>query len=162
VIPKLYSFLKIDDKRKETIRVPMAIAILHLYQRIPLPSIQYRIEKLILEVINTLSSRSQVIRDSGTSTLQKMVISLGVDYYFNFMINSLKSVLRRGYQLHILSSTINNLLKCIGDIINPGDIDHCVNTIIKDILIEELLGQTSEQKEVSKISSTYKEAKTFF
>lgn len=157
IIPGLYTFLKIDDKRQNTIRVSIALAILKLCLHLPSSQNQWRIEKLILEVAETLSSRSQVIRNAGKTTLVQILMSLGPSY-FSTILKTLKSVLRRGYQLHILGNVVHTLLKSLIGVVTPGDIDDCIS-ILLSIHFEEIFGQVAEQKDVDKIASSMTEAK---
>ncbi|RKP19810.1 hypothetical protein ROZALSC1DRAFT_21956, partial [Rozella allomycis CSF55] len=68
--------------------------------------------KILLEICSKLKSKNQEERDQVRKTLVEITKYLGVEY-LGFIIENLQNNLLRGYQLHILSFTLFELLQCL-------------------------------------------------
>ncbi|CAL1546796.1 unnamed protein product [Lymnaea stagnalis] len=112
---------------------------------------------ILLKICNFLRCRSRDIRTTARDTLEKAALSLGARF-FPFIVREMKSILTRGYQLHILSFTTHHLLKALAKIVNPGDLDPALASV-QDVFYPELFGQVAEEKDVAAIKAKYFEAK---
>jgi len=70
---------------------------------------QLQLPKLLQTVIQQLKQREEGPRDATRATLVKINALLGPPY-FGYILDSLKTTLRRGYELQILGFTIHTLL----------------------------------------------------
>uniref|UniRef100_A0A2C9JTH6 Uncharacterized protein n=1 Tax=Biomphalaria glabrata TaxID=6526 RepID=A0A2C9JTH6_BIOGL len=171
LLPQLHKIItqkaKRDDEHKlvkskypedeEILRVPIALAMIKLLQNLPKGTLENRLPGIILKICNFLRCRSRDVRTTARETLEKAVLSLG-SHYFPFIIKEMKSILTRGYQLHILSFTTHYLLKSLVNTVIPGDLDPSLN-ILQDIFYSEIFGQVAEEKEVAAIKAKYFEAR---
>lgn len=91
--------------------------------------------RILLKVCHFLRSRSVSIRSTARDTLVKILLSLGTRF-FPYILTELRGTLNRGYQRHVLCSTVHLLLKRIEGKIQPGDVDVCLTSL------QEVCGQT--------------------
>ena len=143
---------------EEILRVPLALAMVKLLQQLPSNTIDHNLPGILLKVCRFLASRAKDIRAAARNTLTKIIQSLG-PAYFGYVITEMRSVLKRGYQLHVLCYSLWDILKSIVPQLHSGDLDSSVTTLT-EIFNEELFGEVSEEKEVDGIVSKLFEAKT--
>ncbi|KAK7107774.1 small subunit processome component 20 homolog [Littorina saxatilis] len=143
---------------EEILRVPIAMAMIKLLQKLPDGALKYKLPGIVLRVCNFLKSRAQDIRMTARDTLVKAVQSIGPNY-LPFIIKEMRAVLTRGYQLHVLSFSVHFLLKSIATTLKPGNLDPALKDL-QAIFQEELFGAVSEEKSVEGITSKLFEAKT--
>ncbi|XP_076467049.1 small subunit processome component 20 homolog [Babylonia areolata] len=172
LIPQLHKTLtekaKSDDVHKlaqtkyaedeEILRVPIAMAMIKLLQKLPDGALDHKLPGIMLRVCNFLKSRAQDIRMTARDTLVKAVQSIG-PRYLPFILKEMRAVLTRGYQMHVLSFSVYHLLKSITAILKPGDLDPALDDL-QAIYQEELFGAVSEEKSVEGITAKLFEAKT--
>lgn len=173
VLPQLYKCLtkeaKADGEHKfatsrkyaeddEILRVPLALAMVKLLQQLPGDTIDRNLPGILLKVCRFLASRAKDIRVSARDTLTKIIQSLG-PAYFSYVVSEMRSVLKRGYQLHVLCYSLWDILKSIVPKLKSGDLDSSVTTLT-EIFNEELFGEIAEEKEVDGIVSKLFEART--
>ncbi|KAL8599182.1 hypothetical protein ACOMHN_007898 [Nucella lapillus] len=143
---------------EEVLRVPLAMAMIKLLQKLPDEALDCKLPGITLRVCNFLKSRAQDIRMTARDTLVKAVQSIGARY-LPFIIKEMRAVLTRGYQLHVLSYSIHHLLKHITTILKPGDLDPALDDL-HAVYKEELFGGVSEEKSVEGITGKLFEAKS--
>ena len=173
VLPQLHKCLtkeaKADGEHKfatsgryaedeEILRVPLALAMVKLLQQLPGDTIDHNLPGILLKVCRFLASRAKDIRVAARDTLSKIIQSLG-PAYFGYIITEMRSVLKRGYQLHVLCYSLWDILKSIVPKLQAGDLDSSITTLT-EIFGEELFGEISEEKEVDGIVSKLFEART--
>ncbi|KAM9407228.1 small subunit processome component 20 homolog isoform 1-T1 [Salvelinus alpinus] len=146
-----------DVKEEEVARVPIAFAMVKLMQTLPTTVMDVNLPGILMKMCVLLRNRFQEIRDVARNTLIKIVETLGVKY-LQYLLKEMKSILVKGYQVHVLTFTVYQLLFHLAPILKPGDLDHCMGMLI-DIFNNELFGAVAEEKEVKGIVSKLMEAR---
>jgi U3 small nucleolar RNA-associated protein 20 len=77
--------------------------------------------------------------------------------YFKFILKELRSALKRGYQLHVLSFTVHSLL--VEPHFQPGDLDECLPELM-DVIMDDIFGVTGQEKDAEEYKSGMKEIKS--
>ncbi|OXB75402.1 UNVERIFIED_CONTAM: hypothetical protein H355_010604 [Colinus virginianus] len=171
ILPKLHRCIvakvKRDEEHKlvkssvvnddEVVRVPLAFAMVRMMQCLPQKVMEANLPSILLKVCSFLRNRFQEVRDVARNTLTKIMEVLGVQYLL-YVLKEMKSTLIHGYQLHVLTFTVNLLLKGLTTRLSAGDLDPCLDTLI-EIFNQELFGDVAEEKEVKGIVSKVMEAR---
>ncbi|NXL92133.1 UTP20 protein, partial [Alectura lathami] len=171
ILPKLHRCIvakvKRDEEHKlvksnavnddEVVRVPLAFAMVRVMQCLPQEVMEANLPSILLKVCSFLRNRFQEIRDVARNTLIKIMEVLGVQYLL-YILKEMQSTLVHGYQLHVLTFTVNLLLKGLTARLSAGDLDPCVDILI-EIFNQELFGEVAEEKEVKGIVSKVMEAR---
>ncbi|XP_054720944.1 small subunit processome component 20 homolog [Uloborus diversus] len=172
ILPLLHRSLmrktKQDDEHKlaghyypedeEILRVPIALAMVKLLQKLPENSLEKNLPGLLLKMCGLLKSRTESIRETTRETLVKMMQSLGPKY-FHCLLTEMKGVMTKGYQVHVMTFTVNAVLLSIDGQMKSGDLDSCVHDLTQ-ICKTELFTDMAEEKEVTKITGKVKEARS--
>ncbi|KAJ7422794.1 Small subunit processome component 20 like protein [Pitangus sulphuratus] len=171
ILPKLHRCIvakvKRDEEHKlvksnvvnddEVVRVPLAFAMVRMMQCLPKEVMEANLPSILLKVCTFLRNRFQEIRDVARNTLTKIMEVLGVQYLL-YILKEMQSALVHGYQLHVLTFTVNLLLKGLTTRLSAGDLDPCLDILI-EIFNQELFGNVAEEKEVKGIVSKVMEAR---
>uniref|UniRef100_A0A8C5U5C3 UTP20 small subunit processome component n=1 Tax=Malurus cyaneus samueli TaxID=2593467 RepID=A0A8C5U5C3_9PASS len=171
ILPKLHRCIvakvKRDEEHKlvksnvvnddEVVRVPLAFAMVRMMQCLPQEVMEANLPSILLKVCTFLRNRFQEIRDIARNTLIKIMEVLGVRYLL-YILKEMRSALIHGYQLHVLTFTVNLLLKGLTTRLSVGDLDPCLDILI-EIFNQELFGNVAEEKEVKGIVSKIMEAR---
>ncbi|XP_016078659.1 PREDICTED: small subunit processome component 20 homolog isoform X2 [Miniopterus natalensis] len=171
ILPRLHKCLASTTKREEehklikskvvndeeVVRVPLAFAMVKLMQSLPPEVMETNLPSILLKVCALLKNRAQEIRDIARSTLAKIIEDLGV-HYLQYILKELQTTLVRGYQVHVLTFTVNMLLHGLTYKLQVGDLDSCLDIMI-EIFNHELFGAIAEEKEVKQILSKVMEAR---
>uniref|UniRef100_A0A8C0AVP8 UTP20 small subunit processome component n=1 Tax=Buteo japonicus TaxID=224669 RepID=A0A8C0AVP8_9AVES len=171
ILPKLHRCIvakvKRDEEHKlvksnvvnddEVVRVPLAFAMVRMMQCLPQEVMEANLPSILLKVCTFLRNRFQEIRDIARNTLTKIMEVLGVQYLL-YILKEMQSTLVHGYQLHVLTFTVNLLLKGLTTRLSAGDLDPCLDILI-EIFNQELFGNVAEEKEVKGIVSKVMEAR---
>uniref|UniRef100_W5LP94 UTP20 small subunit processome component n=1 Tax=Astyanax mexicanus TaxID=7994 RepID=W5LP94_ASTMX len=171
VLPKLHKCLtakvKKDDEHKsvkskdvkdeEVVRVPIAFAMVRVMQSLPVEVMESNLPGVLLKVCIHLRSRFQEIRDVARNTLIKIIEALG-HRYLQYLLKEMQGVLVNGYQIHVLTYTVFQLLMILKPSLNAGDLDPCMD-ILTEIFHNELFGALAEEKGVRGIVSKVMEAR---
>ncbi|MBN3321955.1 UTP20 protein, partial [Atractosteus spatula] len=172
ILPKLHKCLtakvKRDDEHKlvkskevkdeEVVRIPIAFAMVKVMQSLPQEVMEANLPGILLKVCVLLRNRFQEIRDVARNTLIKIIETLGCRY-LQYLLKEMQSVLVKGYQVHVLSFTVYQLLKALSGSLQSGDLDPCMNILV-EIFNNELFGNVAEEKEVKGIVSKVMEARS--
>jgi U3 small nucleolar RNA-associated protein 20 len=101
------------DKENEDIRrLPIALAIVKLLQKLPQAVLTSYLPKLLLKVSGYLKSTTKSVRVYARDTLRKILVTLGTEY-FEYTLDHLRAMLRRGFHVHVLSVTTFTLLDAL-------------------------------------------------
>ncbi|XP_019108872.2 small subunit processome component 20 homolog isoform X1 [Larimichthys crocea] len=146
-----------DVKEEEVVRVPIAFAMVKLMQTLPPHIMEANLPGILIKVCVLLRNRFQEIRDVARGTLVKIIETLG-RRYLHYLLKEMQSVLVKGYQVHVLTFTVYQLLSVLRPTLKSGDLDPCMNMLI-DIFNNELFGAVAEEKEVKGIVSKLMEAR---
>ncbi|XP_060746083.1 small subunit processome component 20 homolog [Tachysurus vachellii] len=171
ILPRLHKCLiakvKRDDEHKmvkskevkdeEVVRVPIAFAMVQLMQTLPQDVMETNLPGVLLKVCVHLRSRFQEIRDVARSTLIKIIEALGPNY-LQYLLREMKSVLVKGYQIHVLTFTVYHLLSILRPSLKAGELDPCLDILV-EIFNNELFGSLAAEKEIKGIVSKVMEAR---
>ncbi|XP_051247965.1 small subunit processome component 20 homolog isoform X2 [Dicentrarchus labrax] len=146
-----------DVKEEEVARIPIAFAMVKLMQTLPPHIMEANLPGILIKVCVHLRNRFQEIRDVARNTLVKIIETLGYKY-LQYLLKEMVSVLVKGYQVHVLTFTVYQLLTVLSPTLKSGDLDPCMNMLI-DIFNNELFGAVAEEKEVKGIVSKLMEAR---
>ena len=162
VIPRLIDNMRMDNNQISN-NIEISLTIVKILKLLPQTIIRREMNKLVIKIVNNLRSREEKIREDTRATLIKVVEAAGVEYLFE-IVREMKLMLNRGYQMQILGYTIHHLFIHMDQ---QGILtEECKNLnnktleILSSILIEDILGETSEKKEVEKIKKSMKESKS--
>ncbi|XP_075867628.1 small subunit processome component 20 homolog [Nelusetta ayraudi] len=146
-----------DAKEDEVARVPIAFAMVKLMQSLPQHVMEAHLPGILMKVCVLLRNRFQEIRDVARGTLVKIIETLGFRY-LHYLLKEMQSVLVKGYQVHVLTFTVYQLLSVLSPTLKSGDLDLCMSMLI-NIFNDELFGAVAEEKEVKGIVSKLMEAR---
>uniref|UniRef100_A0A3P9K9E8 UTP20 small subunit processome component n=1 Tax=Oryzias latipes TaxID=8090 RepID=A0A3P9K9E8_ORYLA len=146
-----------DVKEEEVARVPIAFAMVKLMQTLP-PHIMEANLPILIKVCVLLRNRFQEIRDVARGTLVRIVETLGCRF-LHYLLKEMQAVLVKGYQVHVLTFTVFQLLSVLSPTLKAGDLDPCMNMLIDQVFNNELFGSVAEEKEVKGIVSKLMEAR---
>ncbi|GAA6228191.1 small subunit processome component 20 homolog isoform X2 [Lates japonicus] len=146
-----------DVKDEEVARVPIAFAMVKLIQTLPPHIMENNLPGILIKVCVLLRNRFQEIRDVARGTLVKIIETLGCRY-LQYLLKEMQGILVKGYQVHVLTFTVYQLLSALSPTLKSGDLDPCMNMLI-DIFNNELFGAVAEEKEVKGIVSKLMEAR---
>ncbi|XP_043964664.1 small subunit processome component 20 homolog [Gambusia affinis] len=146
-----------DVKDEEVVRIPIAFAMVKLMQTLPPHIMEANLPGILIKVCVLLRNRFQEIRDVARGTLVKILQTLGCRY-LQYLLKEMQGVLVKGYQMHVLTFTVYQLLSAISPTLKSGDLDPCMSMLI-GIFNNELFGSVAEEKEVKGIVSKVMEAR---
>ncbi|XP_023206381.1 small subunit processome component 20 homolog isoform X2 [Xiphophorus maculatus] len=146
-----------DVKDEEVVRIPIAFAMVKLMQTLPPHIMEANLPGILIKVCVLLRNRFQEIRDVARGTLVKIMQTLGCRY-LQYLLKEMQGVLVKGYQMHVLTFTVYQLLSAISPTLKSGDLDPCMSMLI-GIFNNELFGSVAEEKEVKGIVSKVMEAR---
>ncbi|XP_024539706.1 small subunit processome component 20 homolog isoform X1 [Selaginella moellendorffii] len=153
VLPQLSKLMLTN----ESVNVPVSVVAIKVLKLLPEQAIRKHLPQLFQTITNFLKSRSQEIRDAARSSIVGMVEVLGAKY-LQFTVKMLHSSLKRGYEKHVLGYTLNTILIRLIPTLRVGDIDYCLEDMLK-ILEEEVFGEVAAEKEVEALARKMKERK---
>ncbi|XP_077399499.1 small subunit processome component 20 homolog [Vanacampus margaritifer] len=171
VLPRLHKCLnakvKRDDEHKavkskeakeeEVARIPIAFAMVKLMQTLPSHVMEVNLPGILIKVCVILRNRFQEVRDVARGTLVKIIETLGYRYLW-YLLKEMQGILVKGYQVHVLTFTVYQLLSALSPSLKSGDLDPCMRMLIS-IFNNELFGVVAEEKEVKGIVSKLMEAR---
>lgn len=146
-----------EVKDEEVVRIPIAFAMVKLMQTLPPHIMEANLPGILIKVCVLLRNRFQEIRDVARGTLVKIIQTLGIRY-LHYLLKEMQGVLVKGYQVHVLTFTVHQLLSTLSPTLSSGHLDPCMNMLI-DIFNNELFGAVAEEKEVKGIVSKLMEAR---
>ncbi|KAI9295650.1 hypothetical protein K502DRAFT_364846 [Neoconidiobolus thromboides FSU 785] len=158
MIPDLLRYLNKCPEDKIADRIPLALVIARLLKKLPQQSFKKQIPSLILNMCNLLKSRDQTCRDNVRNVLIKIAQLFGPPH-LHFIIKELYNSLNRGFFKHILSYTVNSILVALTPALKNDEIDKSAS-LIMDIIIEDLFGEVSKEKEAEDYTGKQKEVKS--
>ncbi|KAM9963224.1 hypothetical protein ACTFIW_006448 [Dictyostelium discoideum] len=146
------------QKNEGLVNLSIALAILKLYKLLPEKTSSQLYPNIIGKLCIGLKSKEYSVRDTTRSTLLQVMETLGYRF-FPYILKDLRNILKNGYQKHILAYTLHALLNTLSKSIEVGVLDSQIS-LLMDIIIEDLFGEPSVQREIKQVQDTYPEAKT--
>lgn len=119
-----------EQEAREVLRVPIALAIVKLLQKLPGDALKQNLTGVLLKVCVFLRSKIESTRRAARETMLEVLIVLGTGYLHK-ILTELCQLLTRGYQMHVLIFTVHALIVGVSNIIKPGDIDPCLKNILE-------------------------------
>jgi U3 small nucleolar RNA-associated protein 20 len=125
IIPKVESFLireKVDKhgSKNKSLRSSVVLALMKLFQKLPVSIFESKLPKLITCVCNALKNKDSNERDTARDTLSKMAVSLDTKY-LPLILSELSVSLSEGYKLHVRSATLHSILVAISKVQQEAD-----------------------------------------
>lgn len=127
IIPKVESFLikeKVDKhgSKNKSLRSSVLLALMKLFQKLPIVTFESKLPKLITCVCNTLKNKDSNERDTARDTLSKMAVSLDMKY-LPLILSELSISLHEGYKLHVRSATLHSILVALSKLDQQASVD---------------------------------------
>ncbi|KAH6813721.1 hypothetical protein C2S51_022739 [Perilla frutescens var. frutescens] len=153
LFPKIQKLLISDS---DNVNVNIILVALKLLKLLPSNIMDSQLPTVVHRISKCLKNRLESVRDEARSALFVCLKELGLEY-LQFVVKVLKGMLRRGYELHVLGYTVNFLLSKLVTSPMCGKLDYCLNDL--SVVVMDILGDVSEEKEVVKIASKMKETR---
>lgn len=148
MLPKLQKLLYADSEKAN---VDISRAVLKVLKLLPGDIMDSQLPSIIHRISNFLKSRSDGIRNSARIALADCLKELGLEY-LQFIVRVLRSILKRGYELHVMGYTLNFILSKSLSRSTSCKLDYCLEELLS-VVGNDILGDVAEQKEVEKIAS---------
>ncbi|KAK6117565.1 hypothetical protein DH2020_048693 [Rehmannia glutinosa] len=152
--PKIQKLL---TSNSDNVNVKISLVALKLLKLLPGEIMDSQLLTIVHRISNFLKSGLQSVRDEARSALAVCLKELGLEY-LQFIVKVLKGTLKRGYELHVLGYTLNFLLSKFLTSPISGKLDYCLDDLLS-VVVNDILGDVSEEKEVDKIASKMKETR---
>lgn len=154
VLPKIRKLL---DSDSDKVNVNINLAALKVLKLLPGDILDSHLPSIIHRISNFLKSHLESIRDDARSALAACLKELGLEF-LQFIVKVLRTILKRGYELHVLGYTLNFILSKYFSTPVSGKLDYCLDDLLP-VVETDILGNVSEEKEVEKIASKMKETR---
>uniref|UniRef100_A0A182NLU3 Uncharacterized protein n=1 Tax=Anopheles dirus TaxID=7168 RepID=A0A182NLU3_9DIPT len=127
-------------QRVEMQKLPIAIAIVKLFMKLPRKEIEVNLPKLIIKVITFLKSRLKLARVQARNTLAHIMLELGPSY-LSFVLQNLMAMLTRGFQRHVLTFTVHTIIERAQKHLSDGPVLENILQTVLHICTEDIFGQ---------------------
>ncbi|KAI9819100.1 MAG: U3 snoRNP protein [Phylliscum demangeonii] len=156
-LPGLTTFLREKDESSVSVRVPVAVVVVKLLKLFPPEQLSIQLHQVLTDVCYILRSRAAESRDMARKTLADVLTILGPSC-LSFILKELRTILGKGYQVHVLSYTLHSLLVSGAAQLKTGDLDYCSQPIV-DVVMDDIFGTVGEEKEAAEYISSMKEVR---
>ncbi|KAJ6788020.1 hypothetical protein PWT90_01132 [Aphanocladium album] len=156
-LPPLTKYLHEKDESEVSYRVPVGVIIVKLLKLLPEQQMNQRLAAVLTDICHILRSQNLESRDLTRDTLVQIAVVLGPGY-FGFILKQLRSALTRGYQLHVLSYTMHSILVASVPSFGPGDLNHCLPSIVT-VIMDDIFGVVGQEKDAEGYTTQMKEIK---
>ncbi|TQV95648.1 HEAT repeat protein [Cordyceps javanica] len=156
-LPPLTKYLHEKDESEVSYRVPVGVIIVKLLKLLPEQQMTQKLAGVLTDICHILRSKNEESRDLTRDTLVQIAVVLGPGY-FGFLLKELRSALTRGYQLHVLSYTMHSILVASVPSFGPGDLDHCLPSIVT-VIMDDIFGVVGQEKDAEGYTTQTKEIK---
>ncbi|KAJ4812893.1 Small subunit processome component 20-like protein [Rhynchospora pubera] len=148
---------KLSSQDSEKVNVNASLVALKILKLLPVEVMKSQLSTIVHRICTFLKNRLQSIRDEARSALAACLKELGIEF-LHFVVKILRTILKRGYELHVLGYTLNFLLSSIDLSVGGriGQLDYCLEELL-EVVETDIFGEVSEEKEVEKIASKMKE-----
>lgn len=157
VVKPLHKLLLIRSNENQNLpeRIPVALPIAHAILALDSATIERELPSRLTELCQMLRSRTPELREQARMTLVRISKAAGAKF-LPFVLLELRSALFSGSQRHVLSYTVSVLLKEV--VLGPTDLDS-VASLVTTIILDDVVGDTGEEKDASGYHSQAKEVK---
>lgn len=139
-------------------KIPIALPIIKLLQKLPAKFLNDYLSQVVLKVSSFLKSSLKQVRAAARHTLKDILITLGPTY-LEVVINNLKGMLCKGFQVHVLSVTVHTLMDVLKTQLFDSNVTDKLLHPVLNICIDDIFGKISEEHDVGKIGKRTPEAK---
>ncbi|CAH8355708.1 unnamed protein product [Eruca vesicaria subsp. sativa] len=149
---------KLMDSDSDNVNVNSSVAALKVLKLLPKDVMHDYLSPIIKRITTFTKHRLVSTRDEARTALVTCLKELGLEYLPVF-VKSLRDILKRGSELHVLGYTVHYILsKCLS---KPtcGKLDHCLDDLLS-VVETDIFGEVAEQKDVDKFKSKMKETGT--
>ncbi|KAJ1931200.1 U3 snoRNP protein, partial [Kickxella alabastrina] len=157
LLPELKKKISDTNEDNMALRAPLAMAVVRILTALPAQTMAAQLPGVLTTICNMLRAKAQSARNATRDTLIRIAKFLGPSY-LGFIIKELDASLARGPQRHILSYTVYTLLKEMSRGIRVGELDYALPQIV-EIMVEDVFGQVSEEKDAVEWTTKSKEAR---
>lgn len=154
---KLSKFLATRNEETIVARIPLSEALVNLILGLCHEDRISHLPGILTSICQVLRSKSEELREAVRKNLGNISILLGAEY-LTFIITELKSALKRGSQIHVLSYTIHYVIMSVSDVLKHGDLDPSAQMIV-DVVMEDIFGAAGQEKDAENYKSKMKEVK---
>lgn len=109
LIPTLAKFIGEKSDTEDTVRIPVALALVKIASQLPDESSADEILRTVTTTCQILRSKDQDIRDIARDTIGKIAVFLGPEWLVK-VLKELRAALQRGPQKHTLAVTVHSIL----------------------------------------------------
>ncbi|XP_053694515.1 small subunit processome component 20 homolog [Sabethes cyaneus] len=145
-------------EKRDMLKIPLAIAIVKLFQKLPDCVLEQELPKLFIRVINFLKSNLKQVRSTARETLKSMLVAVGPEY-LKAILDDLSAILKRGFQVQVLTSVVYTLLDAVKDRLSAPIIDDIMQLVL-NMCINDIFGLSSDGKDVNVFSGKTSERKS--
>ncbi|KAH8321513.1 hypothetical protein KR074_007240 [Drosophila pseudoananassae] len=149
--------LSFEREEEEIQRVPIALAMVKLLQKLPTELLDNSLPGIFMKVCTFLRSPLKSVRMLTRDILKKIMLTLGGSY-LGLLLEQLQSLLTRGFQVHVLSVTLHGVLDALKGELKPDHIESCLQNLL-EVALNDIFGEVNAEKEVEKIVAHTPEAK---
>lgn len=147
-----------SKEKADMLRIPIALPIVKLLQKLPEKFLSEHLSQLIIKISSYLRSTLKQVRGLARHTIKEILVTLGPSY-LELIVSHLSAVLNKGFQVHVCSVTIHTLMDSMKDqLTDSKKVDNLLQ-IILNICLDDIFGKLSEEQEVGKIARRTPEAK---
>ncbi|KAH8370516.1 hypothetical protein KR093_003840 [Drosophila rubida] len=149
--------LSYEREEEEIQRVPIALAMVKLLQKLPQELLDNSLPGIFMKVCTFLRSPLKSVRMLTRDILKKIMLTLGGSW-LGLLLEQLQSLLTRGFQVHVLSVTLHGVLDALRGQLQPAHIESCLQNLL-EVALNDIFGDVNAEKEVDKIVAHTPEAK---
>lgn len=141
-----------DRDTEDVLRIPIAVTLVKVLQKISKKMLDDHLSgyvvytsaiskciinlkifvyfRIIMRLCTFLKSKMESVRTVARETLEQIIVSIGPKY-LNVIFGELKSVLTKGFQLHVLVFTMHSVLHAVQAQLQPGDVDENLQILLE-------------------------------
>ncbi|XP_013199858.2 small subunit processome component 20 homolog [Amyelois transitella] len=147
----------LERQEEDMLRVPIALALVKLLQQLPGDVLRHQLPGIIIKLCSFLKSPLKQVRIAARDIVKKVMVTVGTGY-LKILLEHLTLLLTKGFQVHVLVSTIHTVLDALKSDFKSGELNDSIQYIL-DVCTNDLFGVLSEEKEVDKLHYKTPEAK---
>ncbi|CAG9807193.1 unnamed protein product [Chironomus riparius] len=145
-------------EKADMIRIPLALPMIKLLQKLPSKFLHQYMSQVLLKVSTFLKSNLKQVRATARHTLKEILIVLGVEH-LEVAIENLSCILCKGFQVHVLSITVHTLIDVLKNQLVKSNVTDRILHKVLDICFNDIFGKNNEEQEIGKIGQRTPEAK---
>ncbi|XP_055540354.1 small subunit processome component 20 homolog isoform X2 [Wyeomyia smithii] len=139
-------------EKRDMLKIPLAIAIVKLLQKLPGDILDQNLPKLFIKVISFLKSNLKQVRSTARETLKSMLVAVGPQY-LKMVLDHLSAILKRGFQIQVLQAVVYSILDALKERLNASIVDDIMQLVLH-MSISDIFGTSSDGKDLCFIGRT--------